>query len=151
MRHQALSNEALIKSALSVLENQLSYGAVFDTPGAVKDYCRLQISQNKDETFSCLFLDNQHRLLAFESLFHGTINAAAVYPRVILRRCLELNAAAVIFSHNHPSGVTEPSSDDKAITQRLQTALEYIDVRVLDHIVVSRDGATSFIEIGVAM
>jgi DNA repair protein RadC len=95
-----------------------------------------------------MFLDSQHRLIAFERLFRGTIDGASVYPRVVVRRALELNAAAVIFTHNHPSGVPEPSTADINITKRLKDALGLIDVRVLDHIIAGTDGTSSMAESG---
>ena len=93
--------------------------------------------------FACLFLDNKHRLIAFEKLFQGTIDAAAVYPREVVRRAMEHNAAAVILAHNHPSGVAEPSQSDHAITRRLVEALGLVEVRVLDHLVIGDGGWVS--------
>ncbi|WP_419606150.1 JAB domain-containing protein, partial [Thiolapillus sp.] len=100
------------------------------------------------EVFACLFLDNRHRIIAFEELFQGTIDGASVYPREVVRRCLHHNAAAVIFSHNHPSGVAEPSHADEQITLRLREALALIDIRVLDHVIVGSDSSTSLAERG---
>jgi DNA repair protein RadC len=114
----------------------------------VKNYCQLEIASDKDEVFCCLYLDNQHRLLAFERLFQGTIDGANVHPRVVVRKALEHNAAAVIFAHNHPSGTTEPSSADKAITKKLKDALTLFDVRTLDHIIVTAGGCRSLAEDG---
>lgn len=138
----------LIQQACQLLENSLSRGPVMQSPGAVKDFCRLSLGLLPDEHFACLFLDSQHRLIASEILFRGTVDGAAVYPRVVVRRTLELNAAAVIFAHNHPSGVAEPSTADRRITERLSAALALIDVRVLDHLVVSVNDVTSFAECG---
>lgn len=98
--------------------------------------------------FGCLFLDNKHQVLTFEELFFGTINAAAVYPREVVAKALSHNAAAVILAHNHPSGIAEPSQADCQITQRLQQALEAVDVRVLDHIVVGDREVVSLAERG---
>ena len=95
-----------------------------------------------------MFLDNRHRVMAFEDLFFGTINGASVHPRVVVQRALEINAAAVIFTHNHPSGISEPSEADRQLTSRLKKALELVDIRVLDHIVVGSDETTSFSERG---
>lgn len=100
------------------------------------------------EVFACLFLDNRHRLIAYEELFFGTIDGAAVYPREVVRRCLEHNAAAVILCHNHPSGVAEPSEADRTITRRLSDALQLVDVRVLDHLVLGERQWTSLAERG---
>lgn len=100
------------------------------------------------EVFGCLFLDNRHRVLAFEELFRGTIDGASVHPREVVRRCLRHNAAAVIFAHNHPSGVAEPSAADRAITLRLRDALALVDVRVLDHFVIGDGSPVSLAQRG---
>jgi DNA repair protein RadC len=100
------------------------------------------------EVFGCLFLDNQHAVIAAEDLFRGTIDGASVYPREVVKRALALNAAAVILYHNHPSGVSEPSQSDQRLTQRLKAALGTVDIRVLDHFVVGRAEALSFAERG---
>lgn len=137
-----------IQEAIAILDSQLKMTEVFNDPAAVKHFCQLNISMEKDEHFCCLFLDSQHGLIAFEKLFRGTIDGANVHPRVIARRALELNAAAVIFTHNHPSGVTEPSQSDIRITNRLSEALGFFDIRVLDHIVTGTTGTTSMAERG---
>jgi DNA repair protein RadC len=98
--------------------------------------------------FSCLYLDNRHRVIQFEELFRGTINGASVYPREVVKKALGHNAAAVIFAHNHPSGVAEPSAADRRITQQLSDALALVDVRVLDHVVVGDGTTISFAEQG---
>jgi len=115
---------------------------------AVRRYLGLRFRGCDREVFSCLFLDSQHRLLQQEELFIGTIDGAAVYPREVVKRCLATRSAAVIFAHNHPSGVAEPSQSDIAITRRLQRALETVDVRVLDHLVVGDPEVVSFAERG---
>ena len=107
-----------------------------------------RLRDRRYETFCCLFLDCRNRVLAFEELFHGTLDSAMVYPREIVRRSMERNAAAVILAHNHPSGVAEPSQADHLITQRIRKALELIDVRVLDHFIVGHDGCTSLARLG---
>ena len=142
------SQSATFQEAVGILESRLRSTAAFTSPVEVKQYCRLKIGHKKDEHFCCLFLDTKHRLIAFERLFRGTIDGAAVHPRVVVRRALELNAAAVIFTHNHPSGVTEPSSADIKMTKKLKEALGFIDVRVLDHIVAGTADATSMAESG---
>ena len=139
---------ATIREAVGILESRLRSTEAFTSPAEVKQYCRLKIGHKKDEYFCCLFLDTQHRLIAFERLFRGTIDGAAVHPRIVVRRALELNAAAVIFTHNHPSGVTEPSSADIRMTTKLKDALGLIDVRVLDHIVAGATDATAMAESG---
>ena len=113
-----------------------------------RDYLRARMGDYQQEVFACLYLNNQHRVVAMEELFRGTIDGAAVYPREVVRRCLHNNAAAVIFAHNHPSGLAEPSQADIAITNRLKLALNTIDVRVLDHVVVGRAEVVSFAERG---
>ena len=113
-------------------------------PAACADYLRARIGAYPYEVFACLFLDNRHRMLAFEELFRGTIDGASVHPREVVRRCLAHNAAAVILAHNHPSGVAEPSQADRAITAELKRALETIQVRVLDHFIVGAGSPTSF-------
>jgi DNA repair protein RadC len=113
-------------------------------PAACADYLRARIGAYPYEVFSCIFLDNRHRILAFEELFRGTIDGASVHPREVVRRCLAHNAAAVILAHNHPSGVAEPSQADRAITAELKRALETIQVRVLDHFIIGAGLPTSF-------
>jgi DNA repair protein RadC len=113
-------------------------------PAACADYLRARIGAYPYEVFACVFLDNRHRILAFEELFRGTIDGASVHPREVVRRCLAHNAAAVILAHNHPSGVAEPSQADRAITADLKRALETIQVRVLDHFIVGAGAPTSF-------
>ncbi|MBU6199153.1 MAG: DNA repair protein RadC [Xanthomonadaceae bacterium] len=113
-------------------------------PAACADYLRARIGAYPYEVFACVFLDNRHRILAFEELFRGSIDGASVHPREVVRRCLAHNAAAVILAHNHPSGVAEPSLADRAITADLKRALELIQVRVLDHFIVGAGAPTSF-------
>ena len=137
---------ATIQEALGILEARIKKGDAFTNPSDVKSYCRLQLANEPDEYFGCMFLDSGHHLIDFERLFRGTVDGAAVYPRVVVRRALELNAAAVIFTHNHPSGRTEPSDADIKITTRLKEALTLVDVRVLDHIIVSTDDTYSMAE-----
>jgi len=139
---------ALIREAIQILERKLINGEVFKLPNTVKRYCQLHIADDPDECFCCLFLTSQHALLSFERLFQGTIDKASVHPRVVVRRALELNAAAVIFTHNHPSGLCEPSEADYQITKRLKESLALVDVRVLDHIVVAHSGCASMAELG---
>ncbi len=107
-----------------------------------------RLRDRRYETFCCLFLDCRNRVLAFEEIFHGTLDSAMVYPREIVRRSMERNAAAVILAHNHPSGVAEPSQADHLITQRIRKALELIDVRVLDHLVVGHNACASLARLG---
>jgi len=115
---------------------------------ATRDYLRAKFRDCQSEIFSCLFLNNQHHVVKLEELFRGTIDGAAVYPREVVKRCLHHNAAAVILAHNHPSGIAEPSQADIAITNKLRIALETIDVRVLDHLVIGNSLVVSFAERG---
>lgn len=144
----SVADQGVIEQALDILKRRLLEGEAFTSPQAVKHYCQLQIAHEPDEYFCGIYLNSQHRLISFERMFRGTVDGASVYPRVVVRRALELNAAAVIFTHNHPSGVTSPSAADLRITERLQSALNLIDVRVLDHVIVGVGGATSLAETG---
>lgn len=117
-------------------------------PAACADYLRARIAAYPYEVFVCLFLDNRHRVIACEELFRGSIDGASVHPREVVRRCLAHNAAAVIFAHNHPSGVAEPSQADREITRHLRHALDLIEVRVLDHFVIGSGCALSLAERG---
>lgn len=138
----------VIQLALNILTERHTPGQALTNPSDTFRYLRIKLAEYKNEVFCALFLDNRHRVLSFEELFFGTINGASVHPRVVVQRCMEINAAAVIFAHNHPSGVAEPSHADKSLTTRLKDALEFVDVRVLDHIVVGAEGITSFAEMG---
>jgi DNA repair protein RadC len=117
-------------------------------PNMTRRYLCAKLRHQEREVFACLYLDNQHRLISYEELFYGTIDGASIHPREVVKRVLYHNAAAAIFAHNHPSGVAEPSSADKRITERLQSALMLIDVRVLDHMVVGDVEVVSFAERG---
>jgi len=130
------------------LLEKLSSSATLSAPGAVRDYLRLTLHGRPHEVFVVVYLDAQHRVVASEDLFRGTLTQTSVYPREVVKRALHFNAAAVIFAHNHPSGVAEPSRADEALTIALKQALALVDVRVLDHFVVAGDGALSFAERG---
>jgi DNA repair protein RadC len=121
---------------------------VLTSPQATRAFLKTQLYRHPHEVFACLFLDNRHRVVKYEELFRGTIDGASVHPREVVRRALEINAAAVIFAHNHPSGVAEPSQADLRITQRLKDALALVDVRVLDHFIVGDGEGTSMAERG---
>lgn len=138
----------VIQLAFDILAKRHTRGQAFTNPKETIEFLRIKLTEYKNEVFCALFLDNRHRILAFEELFFGTINGASIHPRVVVQRCMEFNAAAVIFAHNHPSGIAEPSQADKSMTTRLKEALELVDVRVLDHIVVGAEGTTSFAETG---
>ena len=118
------------------------------SPQLVRDFLRFRLEHVEHEQFCALFLDSQHRLIEFAELFRGTLDSASVYPREVAKEALHHNAAAVIFAHNHPSGIAEPSMADRKITKRLQEALGLFDIRVLDHIVVGSPGMVSFAEEG---
>ncbi len=139
-----LTPDQIIRAAKAALAARCARGTVLTSPEAVSDYLVVHYSGKPAEVFTCIFLDNRHRLIAAEDLFFGTIDGASVHPREIARRCLELNAAAVILAHNHPSGVTEPSQADQRITQKIKETLVLLDVRVLDHFVVGGGDAYSF-------
>jgi DNA repair protein RadC len=118
------------------LRERLKPGTTIGSPSDSCDFLLASLRDRQHEVFCCLFLDNRHRVLAFDELFRGTIDAAAVYPREIVKQALARNAAAVILAHNHPSGVAEPSQSDQLITRRIRDALELVDVRLLDHFVI---------------
>lgn len=126
----------------------LREGDVMSSPSKVRNYLSLQLAGLQHEVFSALFLDNRHRVLHYEVLFQGTIDGAAVYPREVVKQCLAVNGAAVIFAHNHPSGVAEPSDADIRLTKKLTDALALIDIRVLDHLIIGRGVQTSLAERG---
>jgi DNA repair protein RadC len=130
------------------LGETLARGAALESSRDTRDYLKARLRDLQREVFCALFLDNRHRVLAFEELFTGTLNGTAVYPREVVRSALRHNAAAVIFAHNHPSGVAEPSRADEILTQRLKDALGLVDIRVLDHFVVGDGELVSFSERG---
>lgn len=140
--------KAVVEMARRHLEEGLRRGDVLTSPQVTRQYLICRLRDYGHEVFGCLFLDNQHRVLVFEELFSGTIDGASVYPREVVKRALAVNCAAVIFAHNHPSGVAEPSDADRHITQRLKQALGLIDVRVLDHFIIGDGQAYSFAENG---
>lgn len=122
------------------LHESLVRGAPLESPLATEQYLKSVLRDQPHEVFACLFLDTRHRVIAFEELFHGTIDGATVYPRVVAEKALGHGAAALIVAHNHPSGISEPSLADQAITRRLKEALALLDIRLLDHFVIG-DGA----------
>jgi DNA repair protein RadC len=125
------------------LSERLRPGVTIGSPADSRDFLLANLRDRPHEVFCCLFMDNRHRVLAFDELFRGTIDAAAVYPREIVKQALARNAAAVILAHNHPSGVAEPSQSDQLITRRIRDALELVDVRLLDHFVVGDNNCVS--------
>lgn len=139
---------AVLEMSRRALRETLDRGAALNSPHAVRDYLRLKIQGRPHEVFVAVFLDAQNRVLAVEELFRGTLTQTSVFPREIVKRALHFNAAAVIFAHNHPSGLAEPSRADEALTQTLKHTLALVDVKVLDHFVVGGDAAMSFAERG---
>jgi DNA repair protein RadC len=140
--------QAVLELSRRHLAEQLKQGDALTDPAMTRQYLTARLREYQYEVFACLFLDNQHRILGFEELFRGTINGASVHPREVVRQALEYNAAAVIFSHNHPSGVAEASEADRSITRHLQEALKLIDIRVLDHIIIGNGESVAFTERG---
>ena len=139
---------AVLELARRALTAQLKQQTLFDSPHAVRDYLQLQLGSRPHEIFAVMFLDSQHRLIVLEELFRGTLTQTSVYPREVVVRALALNAASVVLAHNHPSGTAQPSRADEALTQTLKAALGLVDVRVLDHFVVTSTEAVSMAERG---
>jgi DNA repair protein RadC len=138
----------LVQDALDLLAIHVSEGNMLSSPDAVRDYLRLLLADRPHEVFCVVFLDAQHDVLAMVEMFRGTLTQTSVYPREVVVEALARNAAAVVLAHNHPSGHTEPSPADLAVTQALKQALALVDVRVLDHFVITRKGLVSFAERG---
>jgi DNA repair protein RadC len=139
---------AAIELARRSIREELKSGAALSSPGAVRDYLRLAIGARAKEVFVCIWLDAQHRVIRFDEPFQGTLTQTSVYPREVVKMALEVNAAAVIFAHNHPSGVAQPSQADELLTSNLKEALALIEVKVLDHFIVAGNRAISFAERG---
>ncbi|HUW76594.1 MAG TPA: DNA repair protein RadC [Gallionella sp.] len=140
--------QAVLEMSRRALSEELHRGDALNSPRVVRDYLQLLLGGRQHEVFLVLFLDTQHRVIASEELFHGTLSQTSVYPREVVKRALAHNAAAVILAHNHPSGVAEPSQSDKLLTDALKQALSLVDVRVLDHFVVAVGQTLSFAEKG---
>ncbi|HBO6759009.1 MULTISPECIES: DNA repair protein RadC [Pseudomonas] len=147
-RYLPASVDQILEAARQTIELKMQRGAEFTSPALVKEYLRNKLAGFEHEVFAVLFLDTRHRLIEYREMFHGTIDSASVYPREVVKEALRLNAAAVILSHNHPSGNPEPSSADKVLTQRLKGALELVEVRTLDHVIVAGTDTVSFAERG---
>ena len=146
-QYAAESDDAIIGRALAILGARMNSGPVFSTPRTVRDYLTLQL-QRDHEVFAVMFLDSQNRFIALEEMFRGTLTQTSVYPREVVKRALAINAGAVVLAHNHPSGMPEPSRADEHLTQSLKAALQMVDVRVLDHIVVGGADSVSMAERG---
>jgi DNA repair protein RadC len=145
---KAAQLKAGVEIARRALVEELRHGVALTSPEAVRDWLRLSIATLPHETFVVLFLDSQHRMLAADELFRGTLAQTSVYPREVVKAALAHNAAAVILAHNHPSGVAEPSRADELLTQALKQALALVDIRTLDHFVVAGNRVVSFAERG---
>lgn len=141
--------QAVLEMSRRALNEEMQSGDALNSPKAVRDYLQLLLRGREQEVFMIIFLDAQHRVLASEELFHGTLTQTSVYPREVVKRTLFHNAAAVILAHNHPSGVAEPSQSDRLLTDALKQALALVDVRVLDHFIIAGSGCLSFAERGI--
>lgn len=142
------AHERTIRRALRILEREMFAGQAMTGPGSVRDYLRLALSGREREAFAVLLLDAQHRVLAIHELFHGTLTQTSVFPREVVKTALAANAAAVIFAHNHPSGIAEPSGADEMITRQLKEALALVGIDVLDHFIIAGNQCLSFRERG---
>lgn len=147
-RYLPATAEQILEAARQVVDLKVRRGAPFTSPDIVKEYLGARLAGFEHEVFAVLFLDNQHRLIEYVEMFRGTIDGASVYPREVVKEALQLNAAAAILSHNHPSGHPEPSQADRTLTKRLKEALGLVDVRTLDHIIVAGHERVSFAELG---
>ncbi|GAA4358369.1 RadC family protein [Kangiella marina] len=140
--------QASLELSKRYLQQSLQQNQSFSSPDEVKHFLTSLLSHHKREQFVVLFLNNQHQLLVQETLFQGTINSAEVHPRVVVEKALSYHSAAVILAHNHPSGCLEPSPSDRHITDRIQQALQLVDIRTLDHIIIAQNQSYSFVENG---
>ena len=139
---------AAIELSRRAMREQMSERSALTSPGAVRDYLRLSLAHRQHEVFVCIWLDAQHKVVGTEEAFRGTLTQTSVYPREIVKKALARNAAAVIFAHNHPSGVAQPSQSDELLTRNLREALALVEVKVLDHFIVAGNQAISFAERG---
>ena len=143
-----MSRAAIVEQALQLLASEVQQADALCSPTVVKDYLRLKLGDRPHEVFVVVFLDSQHRVIAIDELFRGTLTQTAVYPREVVKAALAHNAAAVILAHNHPSGSAEPSGADESLTRNLRQTLALVDVRVLDHLIITRARVLSFAEQG---
>jgi DNA repair protein RadC len=139
---------AVLELTRRALTQEMTQAPIFDSPQSVRQYLQLQLGARPHEVFAVLYLNSQNRWLGWEELFRGTLTQTSVYPREVVLRALHHQAAAVVLAHNHPSGVAEPSRADEVLTQTLKSALAMVDVRVLDHFIVTRERAASMAEMG---
>ena len=140
--------QAVLEMSRRALREEMLSGDALNSPRAVREYLQLLLRSRQQEVFMAIFLDAQHRVIAAEEMFHGTLTQTSVYPREVVKRALHHNAAAVIFAHNHPSGVAEPSDSDRLLTGALKQSLQLVDVRALDHFIVAGSCCLSFAEKG---
>jgi DNA repair protein RadC len=147
-QYRPARTDEVLQQAERVLSQRVRRGEAMSSPAAVKDYLRLRIGVLDHEVFVVVFLDAQHRIIALEEMFRGTLTQTSVYPREVAKQALTNNAGAVFLAHNHPSGAAEPSRADEYLTQTLKSALALVDVRVLDHFVITSEVAVSFAERG---
>ena len=145
---QDVSEQDILSFAQSIIESKFKRGAAITSPKDSAEYFKAKIGNLEHEVFAAIFLDTKHQIIAFEDLFQGTIDQASVYPREVAKRALHHNAAAIIFSHNHPSGNTEPSQSDIALTERLVSAMQLLGIKALDHIIVAGNESVSLAEKG---
>lgn len=145
-RYLPATADQILEAARQIIDQKMQRGMAFTSPATVKEYLVTKLAGFEHEVFAVLFLDSQHRLIEYVEMFRGTIDSASVHPREIVKEALRFNAAAVIISHNHPSGDPKPSGADKVLTQRLREALALVDVRTLDHIIVAGQTTASFAE-----
>ncbi len=147
-QYRVASADEVLSQAWGVLAERVKPGVTLSSPQDVKDYLRLAIGLLEHEVFCVVFLDAQHRVIELQQMFRGTVTQTSVYPREVVKASLLLNSAAVVLAHNHPSGLADPSRADEYLTQTLKAALQLIDVRVLDHMVVTANAVVSFAERG---
>jgi DNA repair protein RadC len=147
-RYRVIPNDSIIAAAQELLEARVNQQEVFSKPDRVKSFLLQKLGHFNYEVFAVLFLDAQHRLIQYQEMFRGTVNQTAVYPREVAKLALEFNACAVILTHNHPSGSSEPSSSDLLLTRGIKESLALFEIRVLDHLIVARQQTLSFAERG---
>ena len=145
--HTPMTEHQILEKASEIIASKFLEGDEFTSATSTKEYLTFKLGLYEHEVFSLMLLNSQHQLIKYKEMFHGTINSANIYPREVVKAALKVNAAAVIFAHNHPSGLSTPSEADKSITRRLTDALNLIDVNVLDHIIVAKT-PFSFAEAG---
>jgi DNA repair protein RadC len=146
--YEPVCDEAVVEEALRIMAQRVSKGSALTSPSEVKQYLQIRFAGLQHEVFTVIYLTNRHHVIACEELFRGTIDGASVHPREVVKAALRHNAAAVLLAHNHPSGVSEPSHADELITRRLREALQLVEIRVLDHLVVGVDVVVSLAERG---